>query len=117
MKITGPLMKKIEQLRSTPMKELSGLQLIRTFIERRIQPLAARAHCMWDYSDRRDSTHISSDELREAEIDECVRAVTNIKKKSPVPKVFGAVAFSKAFPRTEVLFLSWSSITFVPQLC
>jgi hypothetical protein len=29
---------------------------------------------MWDYSDRRDSTHISSDELREAEIDECVRA-------------------------------------------
>jgi hypothetical protein len=117
MKITEPLMKKIEQLRSTPKKELSGLQLIRTFIEHRVQPLAARAHCMWDYSDRRDSTRISSDELREAEIDECVRAITNIKKKSPVPKVFGAVAFSKAFPRTEVLFLSWSSITFVPQLC
>jgi hypothetical protein len=57
---------------------------------------------MWDYSDRRDSTRISSDELREAEIDECVRAVMNIKKKSPVPKAFGAVAFSKAFPRTEV---------------
>jgi hypothetical protein len=72
---------------------------------------------MWDYSDRRDSTRISSDELREAKIDECVRAVTNIKKKSPVPKVFGAVAFSKAFSRTEVCFLSWSSITFVPQLC
>jgi hypothetical protein len=116
MKITEPLMKKIEQLRATLKKELSGLQLIRTFIERRIQPLAARAHCMWDYSDRRDSTRISSDELREAEIDECVRAITNIKKKSPVPKVFGAVAFSKAFPRTEVCFLSWSSITFVPQL-
>jgi hypothetical protein len=27
---------------------------------------------MWDYSDRRDSTRISQDELREAEIDECV---------------------------------------------
>jgi hypothetical protein len=26
----------------------------------------------------------------------------NIKKKDPVPKIFGAVAFSKAFPRTEV---------------
>jgi hypothetical protein len=86
-------------------------------MERRIQPLAARAHFMWDYSDRRDSTRISSDELHEAEIDECVRAVRNIKKKSPVPKVFGVVAFSKAFPRTEVCFLSWSSITFVPQLC
>jgi hypothetical protein len=102
MKITEPLMKKIKQLRATPKKELSGLQLIRTFIERWIQPLAARAHCMWDYSDRRDSTQISSDELREAEIDECVHTVMNIKKKSPVPKAFGAVAFSKAFPRTEV---------------
>jgi hypothetical protein len=40
--------------------------------------------------------------LHEAEIDECVRAITNIKKKSPVPKAFGAVAFSKAFPRPEV---------------
>jgi hypothetical protein len=57
---------------------------------------------MWDYSDRWDSTRISQDELHEAEIDECVRAITNIKKKSPVPKVFGAVAFSKAFPCPEV---------------
>jgi hypothetical protein len=102
LKVTEPLMEKIQQLRATPKKELSGIQLIRTFIERRIQPLAARDHCMWDYSDRRDSTRISQDELHEAEIDECVRTVTNIKKKDPVPKIFGAVAFSKAFPRTEV---------------
>jgi hypothetical protein len=102
MKITEPLMEKIQQLRATSKKELSGIQLIRTFIECQIQPLAARAHCMWDYSDRRDSTRISQDELREVEIDECVRAITNIKKKSPVPKIFGAVVFSKAFPRTEV---------------
>jgi hypothetical protein len=116
MKITEPLMGKIEQLRSTPQKELSGLQLIRTFIECRIQPLAARAHYMWDYSDRRDSARISSDELREAEIDECVRAITNIKKKSPMPKIFGAVAFSKAFPRTEVCLCSWSKVVFVFRL-
>jgi hypothetical protein len=102
LKVTEPLMEKIQQLRATPKKELSGIQLIRTFIERRIQPLAARAHCMWDYSDRRDSTRISQDELHEAEIDECIRTITNIKKKHPVPKIFGAVAFSKAFPRTEV---------------
>jgi hypothetical protein len=66
MKITQPLMEKIQQLWATPKKELSGLQLIRTFIERRVQPLAARAHCMWDYTDRRDPTRISSDELKEA---------------------------------------------------
>jgi hypothetical protein len=117
MKITEPLMEKIQQLRATPKKELSGIQLIRTFIERRIQLLAARAHCMWDYSDRRDSTRISQDELHEAEIDECVRAVTNIKKKAAMPKVFGAVAFSKAFPCTEVRSLLWSNAFFIPQFC
>jgi hypothetical protein len=57
---------------------------------------------MWDYSDRRDSTRTSQDELHKAEIDECIRTVTNIKKKNPVPKIFSIVAFSKAFPRTEV---------------
>jgi hypothetical protein len=35
-----------------------------------------------------------------------VRAVTNIKKKAFVTKIFGVVAFSKAFPRTEVRSLS-----------
>jgi hypothetical protein len=44
--------------------------------------------------------------LHEAEIDECVRAITNIKKKSAMPKAFGTVAFSKAFPCTEVRFSS-----------
>jgi hypothetical protein len=106
VKITEPLMEKIQQLRATLNKELLGIQLIRTFIERRIQPLAARAHCMWDYSDRRDSTRITPDELHEAEIDDCVRAITKIKKKSTVPKTFGAVAFSKAFPQTKVPFSS-----------
>jgi hypothetical protein len=99
-------MEKIQQLRATPKKELSGIQLIRTFIERRVQPLAARAHCMWDYTDCRDPTRISSDELKEAEIDDSVRAITNIKKKAFVSKIFGAVAFSKTFPRTEVHSLS-----------
>jgi hypothetical protein len=36
MKITQPLMEKIQQLRAMTKKELSGIQLIQTFIERRI---------------------------------------------------------------------------------
>jgi hypothetical protein len=40
--------------------------------------------------------------LKEAEIDDGIRVVTNIKKKALVPKIFGVVAFSKTFPRTEV---------------
>jgi hypothetical protein len=96
LKTTEPLMERIQKLRGTPRKELSGVQLIRMFIKCRIQPLTARAHCMWDYTDRRDSTRISPDELHKAEIDDSVCAVTNVKKKDVVPRVFGAVAFSKA---------------------
>jgi hypothetical protein len=44
-----------------PKKELSGIQLIRTFIERRVQPLAAQAHYMWDYTDCQDPTCVSFD--------------------------------------------------------
>jgi hypothetical protein len=106
MEIIEPFMERIQQLRATPKKELSGVQLIRTFIERRVQPLAARVHPMWEYTDRRDPTRISSNELREAEIDDNVCAVTNIKKKAFVPKIFGAVDFSKTFPHTEVCSLS-----------
>jgi hypothetical protein len=61
---------------------------------------------MWQYTDRRDLTRMSSNELKEVEIDDGVRAITNIKKKAFVQKVFGAVAFSKAFSRTEVRFSS-----------
>jgi hypothetical protein len=76
--------------------------LIRTFIERRIQPLAARVHCMWDYTDHKDSTRFSSDELKEAEIKDGVRTVTSLTKRTTMPKNFGTEAFSKSHPRTEV---------------
>jgi hypothetical protein len=85
-----------------PEKEVSGLQLIRTFIDRRVQPLSARAHCMWDYIGHWDSTRFSPDELKEVEIDDRVRANTSLKKKSPVPKIFGTEAFNKSNPRTNV---------------
>jgi hypothetical protein len=57
---------------------------------------------MWDYTDRQDPTRISSDELKETKIDDGVRVVTKLKKKSIVPKVFGTATFSKLNPRTEV---------------
>jgi tRNA A37 threonylcarbamoyladenosine dehydratase len=57
---------------------------------------------MWDYTDRQDPTQISSDELKKTEIDDGVRAITKLKKKSIVPKVFGTAVFSKLNPRTEV---------------
>jgi hypothetical protein len=60
---------------------------------------------MWDYTDRQDPMWFSSDELKEVEIDDGVRAVTSLNKKSILPKIFGTEAFSKSHPRTEVRLL------------
>jgi hypothetical protein len=57
---------------------------------------------MWDYTGQQDLTRFSSNELKEAEIDDDVHAITNLKKKSIVLKVFGTEAFSKSKPRTKV---------------
>jgi hypothetical protein len=57
---------------------------------------------MWDYTDRRDSTRFTSDELKEAKIDDGVHTVTSLTKTMAVPKNFGTEAFSKSHPRTKV---------------
>jgi hypothetical protein len=57
---------------------------------------------MWDYTDRWDSTRFTSNELKEAKIDDGVRAVTSLMKRMVVPKIFGTEAFSKCHPCTEV---------------
>jgi hypothetical protein len=67
---------------------------------------------MWDYTNRQDSTRFSSDELRDAEIDDGVCAVTSLTKKTTVPKNFGTEAFSKSHSRTEVC-TSYSLIEFL----
>jgi hypothetical protein len=53
---------------------------------------------MWDYTGRRDPTRFSSDELREAEIDDGVCVITSLKKKSIVPKNFGTENFQQVTP-------------------
>jgi hypothetical protein len=57
---------------------------------------------MWDYSGCKDPTRLSFDELKDIEIDDAVRAVTKLTKKSAVPKEFGTEPFSKACPQAMV---------------
>jgi hypothetical protein len=109
MATTEPLMQKIAQLQSTPRKEVTSLQLTRTFIEHRIQPLVVHTHCIWDYSGRKDPTRLSSDELKDVEIDDVVCVVTTLTKKSTIPKEFRTEPFNKACPRAKVnAFLKYS---------
>ncbi|KQJ89022.1 hypothetical protein BRADI_4g22988v3 [Brachypodium distachyon] len=77
------LLKQVVELQQTPEKEVSGLQLIALFMKRRIQPIQARVHSMWEYLGPSDSTQVwvpvdddelvdysNSDALYEDDVDE-----------------------------------------------
>ena len=50
------LLSRVAALWSALNKELTGMQLICTFLKRCIQPLQARVHGMWEYSGLQDPT-------------------------------------------------------------
>jgi hypothetical protein len=104
MSAIEPLMTKIQELCLTPRKELTRPQLIWPFIKRRVQPLSARTHCMWDYSGRNDSTRVSDDELKAAEINERIRPVTSLLRKDEAPRHLSVEPFGKKCPSTTVSF-------------
>ena len=56
---TNQLMSRIEELQSKVGLEVSSLQIMATFIRRRIQPLRAQLHPMWQYTGVDDPTRLS----------------------------------------------------------
>jgi hypothetical protein len=114
------LMTKIESLRVTD--ELSGIQLMSTFIGRRVQPLQNRPHGMWEYCGARDVSRVSAIELSIEETEKRVRALTLLSNKDK-PIFFPPIAaFSKDNPRPEVsitrtIFLRVLHIVSTALLC
>jgi hypothetical protein len=102
MRITEPLMERIQVLRSDVGREVTGFQLIRLFLERRVQPLAARPRRMWEYTGKGDSMRLSSEDLKKAEVDAKLKSVTALVKGQEVPKRFEKAPFSAELARTEV---------------
>src|SRR3954464_15458010 len=79
------LYRRVEDLQVIPKKEVNGVDIIRTFLERRVQPLQARAHLMLLYSGRRDPTRVSSEKISEVELDKALRALLKFKADEKVP--------------------------------
>ena len=84
-KLSGPeeaevneLMKHVMALQSTVGEEVSEVQIIRTFIRRRVQPLQARVHAMWQYTGASDPTRTHNEELSTNELQKSVRALTTL---------------------------------------
>ena len=94
------LMGKIESLRVT--SELSGIQLMSTFIGRRIQPLQNRPHGMWEYGGLRDVSRVGAAELSNEETEKKVHVLTLLAAKDK-PAFFPPIApFSKDNPLPDV---------------
>ena len=87
------LLSQVATLRSAPNRELTGIQLISTFLKRRIQPLQARAHAMWMYSGFQDPTRTSPEELSSDDLESRVRQVTNLKRDEPFVEPPAATPF------------------------
>jgi hypothetical protein len=94
------LMTRIESLRVD--SELSGIQLMSTFIGRRVQPLQNRPHGMWEYCGARDVSRVGAAELSNEETEKKVRPLTLLSSKDK-PAFFPPIApFSKDNPPPEV---------------
>ncbi|KAI4991474.1 hypothetical protein ZWY2020_039845 [Hordeum vulgare] len=55
---------------------LTGMDLLETFLSRRIQPLRARDHAMWHYSGSEDSTRSHHEEVSEETVSQWIKSIT-----------------------------------------
>ena len=96
------LLSRVADLRFAPGKELTGMQLICTFLKRRIQPLQARVHGMWEYSGLQDPTRTSPEEISGEELEARVRQITHLKRDDSFAEPTAAITFSSENPLPEV---------------
>ncbi|MEI4920842.1 hypothetical protein Q8G81_35390, partial [Klebsiella pneumoniae] len=68
-----------------PEKEVNGVDIIRVFLERRVQPLQSRAHPMFLYAGRRDPTRVSAEKLSQGDLDRALRTLLKYKAGEDIP--------------------------------
>ncbi|KAM0871368.1 hypothetical protein ACQ4PT_039438 [Festuca glaucescens] len=74
------LIARIQELR----EEVDGVQIITTFIKRRVQPLQTREHTMWMYSGSSDPTRVSKEEFSTNELERSIKAITRLREEDPL---------------------------------
>ena len=75
----GPLMTQIGNM----LDKVTDIHLIATFVKRRVWPIRARAHPMWQYEGAHDYTRMSPEELSKNELLAHVRSITNLTAADP----------------------------------
>jgi hypothetical protein len=67
---------------------------------------------MWEYSGKKDSMRLCSEDLKEAEVDAKMKSITALTKGQDVPKRFEKEPFSASLARTEVFSSPLVSVNF-----
>ena len=83
-------------------EEVNGVDIIRTFLKRRVQPLQARAHPMFLYTGRHDPTRFSTEELSRGDLDRALRPLLKFKAEEDLPKKSLTAPFSSSNPVPQV---------------
>src|SRR4051812_29495458 len=89
---------RVEDLQLIPDKEVNDVDIIRTFLKHRVQPLQARAHPMFLYSGRRDPTRVSAEEFSKGDLDGILHPLLNFKAGEDLPGKSLTAPFSASRP-------------------
>lgn len=76
-------MEKVLKLQTTTGREVTGIHFLAIMAKRRVQPLRARVHVLWEYSGASDPTRSRAVELSDAEAEKLVRGLTKLTDEEP----------------------------------
>jgi hypothetical protein len=96
-----PLLSRIQALKGGKGGALSGIQLMVSFVQRRVQPLQHRLTKLWSYSGLEDPARISEDLIQKQDVDKRVRSLTKLTKDHAVAEL-AAGYFDSVHPLPEV---------------
>src|SRR3954464_2193514 len=96
------LYRQVEDLQLTPEKEVNCVDIIRTFLKRRVQPIQARAHPMFLYLGHRDPTRVSAEEFSKGDLDGILHPLLKFKAREDLPGKSLTSPFSISHPVPQV---------------
>ena len=114
----SPLVSRVSALLKTVGKEVNGVHLIATFIKRRVHPIQAREHPLYEYAGADEATRTYAEELSTGEVEARVCVLTMLKVGEPHVFDPPVTPFSAEHPVPEVIVLFCCLfLIFVSNLC
>jgi hypothetical protein len=105
----------LERVKELQAQGLTGVDLIVTWLDRRIQPLQAREHPMWEYSGVSDSTRGNAEELSNEVFMERLKSLT--KERSNLSRVPHVAPYSAGNPPPNVSIVVFRVQSFAVLMC